>query len=169
MLRVTDKGIAGIHSKKSSGVFFESAEAIQYLLAGRKNAKKGNSTYVLIFSASEEPGNRNSLVHLVRFSHREHVNELYKSVHRMMQDSMFAQLFDIHSEEQQRAFSPTQVLGEAKRADDNIQSLMMESMAKAMGKIDSLRRVGDTGDDEEENTSEMKSPRASKESISVSR
>mmetsp|Transcript_16190 Transcript_16190/g.47860 ORF Transcript_16190/g.47860 Transcript_16190/m.47860 type:complete len:265 (+) Transcript_16190:107-901(+) len=143
MVRVTDRGIAGIHSKKSLKVFFETAESIQYLLAGRKNAKKGNSTYVLIFAASKEQGSRNSAVHLVRFSQRDHVNELYKVVHRMMQDSLFAQLFDIHSEEQQRAFSPSQVLGEAKRADDNIQSLMVESMKQAMEKIESLRIVSE--------------------------
>jgi hypothetical protein len=146
MLRVTDKGIGGINSKKSVGVFFESANSIQYLLAGRKNAKKGNSTYVLVFAASQDPENRNSVVHLVRFSQREHVNELYKSVHRMMQDSMFAQLFDIHSEEQQRAFDPTSVLGEAQRADDNIQSLMEASMSKAMSRIESLRLVGEASE-----------------------
>ena len=40
-------GIAALHSKKNQNIFFETADKIQYLLAGRKNVKKDStSTYV---------------------------------------------------------------------------------------------------------------------------
>lgn len=88
MLRVTDKGIAAIHSKKNKNLFFEVADRIQYLLAGRKNVKKDStSTYVLLFALDEKEGPggvKASVVHLIRFSDREHVNDLYQAVRNVM-------------------------------------------------------------------------------------
>lgn len=144
-LRITDKGIGGRVDKKQ--LFFEGASAIQYLLAGRKASKTSQSTYVLVFAQNSEnpdPTKGQTLVHLLRFARRGDATNLYHAVHRMIRDNMFSNLFDIHTEEDQKNFSAESVLHDDSTASKNVEKFIAESLMLAMDKIDALL-VGNEG------------------------
>jgi len=143
-LSITDKGMSGVHKKQGSAVFFEQADDIQYLLAGRKSSKTSTSTYVLIFARDPANDRKKTLVHLLRFSGRGDATRLYHAVHRMIRDNMFSNLFDIHSESEQAKFNPGLVQEHADSTASSIERHIAQSLVVAMEKIDSLM----TGDED---------------------